>query len=888
MSKALELAKFGRETPPTGVVVGDSDAQTLSSKTFSDGPVFSSGTANGIPYLNGSKVFTTGSALVFDGTNFGVGIASPAAKLHVNVAGDNETTIARFGVTSAGSVVSQFKVLADPTGSLVKFDATGSVSNGYQFLTGGGFRAQLNSFGYFSLGTVNATEVLTVSNTNYEALGLYRNLDYNSVGANGVRMYFGGFVGSTATRTAFLDATMMTATTGRLALGVLIGGTLTEALRIETNGSVRIGGTFAAQSASAEKLTVDGVSSQAATLSNSSDSYGTVYLKNRSTTAATIQPYLYFNDGSGANRGGFGVKYTDASVHQFAQGGINWYVGSAGFSGLAATLTSTGLGIGTALPGANLEIAAGGPQLILNANTQGTNVKKVRLGASNNVAGDFVISAINDDNSFKNYMLHITNSGNVGIGTTNAASKLEVVTSTAGAHNLRIYNSSNDASSYSQLQMESSAGNFYMFKQSATSTGYGGAGSINLYSAGAYPMNFWTNSTEAMRITSDRNIAIGTTANTAQKLNVNGAIWLLGNDDANYSTVISARYDSSNSFTMQTRLNSGTMSEFLALYSQGGGSAPRLSLTPNGWPVVIGSTTSARASSKLDIRGDIMTLGSNGSYYATIDYNAGLGLLSLAAESGGAIRFLSGTAERLRIAANGTLISAQHQIRSYVNSGTLHEFTIESSSQTNGGYLKILNDGAVGGVRGIRLGVHGNGSTPDSGNTDVLVVTDSARVGIGTTSPDAKLTVANNGQSIGTQQTGNGADQGTAQFLRVVKLCPSVSSNNKLIIPFVSQGSLNSNTVCRVMGHNAAYNTSAPQGFEITFAVGHLNAMYSFSYWGAGGNAVSAAVVGQTVEITFSSSYNIAYATSGGVFITLEYMTNFQNFSIDVPNVRLN
>lgn len=39
-------------------------------KTFSSNPILSSGTANGISYLNGSKVVTTGSALTFDGTNF--------------------------------------------------------------------------------------------------------------------------------------------------------------------------------------------------------------------------------------------------------------------------------------------------------------------------------------------------------------------------------------------------------------------------------------------------------------------------------------------------------------------------------------------------------------------------------------------------------------------------------------------------------------------------------------------------------------------------------------------------------------------------------------------------------------------------------------------------
>ena len=36
----------------------------------------SAGTANGVPYLNGSKVLTTGSALVFDGTNLGLGAPS--------------------------------------------------------------------------------------------------------------------------------------------------------------------------------------------------------------------------------------------------------------------------------------------------------------------------------------------------------------------------------------------------------------------------------------------------------------------------------------------------------------------------------------------------------------------------------------------------------------------------------------------------------------------------------------------------------------------------------------------------------------------------------------------------------------------------------------------
>jgi hypothetical protein len=55
--------------------------------TLTANPVLSAGTANGVPYLNGSKVVTSGSALTFDGTNLGVGGTASGAKLHVMSAG---------------------------------------------------------------------------------------------------------------------------------------------------------------------------------------------------------------------------------------------------------------------------------------------------------------------------------------------------------------------------------------------------------------------------------------------------------------------------------------------------------------------------------------------------------------------------------------------------------------------------------------------------------------------------------------------------------------------------------------------------------------------------------------------------------------------------------
>jgi hypothetical protein len=65
----------------------DSSAGTAGSKKITVGQyqqaAYSAGTANGVMYLNGSNVVTTGSGLTFDGSNLGIGTSSPGAKLDV-------------------------------------------------------------------------------------------------------------------------------------------------------------------------------------------------------------------------------------------------------------------------------------------------------------------------------------------------------------------------------------------------------------------------------------------------------------------------------------------------------------------------------------------------------------------------------------------------------------------------------------------------------------------------------------------------------------------------------------------------------------------------------------------------------------------------------------
>jgi len=101
---AVQLVGAG---PTTGVTIANG-ARTVVAWNGSDFVEVSSpssiilpgGTANGVLYLNGSKVVTSGSALTFDGTNLGVGVASPTFKLQI--AGANSSS-GGINITGTGT-----------------------------------------------------------------------------------------------------------------------------------------------------------------------------------------------------------------------------------------------------------------------------------------------------------------------------------------------------------------------------------------------------------------------------------------------------------------------------------------------------------------------------------------------------------------------------------------------------------------------------------------------------------------------------------------------------------------------------------------------------------------------------------------------------------------
>ena len=147
----------------TDTLVGKATTDTLTNKTLTtpsvSSPTISDGTANGVPYLNGSKVLTTGSALVFDGTNLGVGV-SPASDgaIHVHRAGASFPTIKITNGTTGTANLDGFDLICGSGGEAYVYNRE---AQPLLFGTSNTERARFNSTGalVFAGGTTSANGI---------------------------------------------------------------------------------------------------------------------------------------------------------------------------------------------------------------------------------------------------------------------------------------------------------------------------------------------------------------------------------------------------------------------------------------------------------------------------------------------------------------------------------------------------------------------------------------------------------------------------------------------------------------------------------------------------------------------------------------------------------
>jgi hypothetical protein len=181
--------------------------------------------------------------------------------------------------------------------------------------------------------------------------------------------------------------------------------------------------------------------------------------------------------------------------------------------------SSGNVGIGTSSP----RLVAGYRTLALDNTTGSTldwNVNGTRtfsifaysgnIGLQGPTAADISITTNNTER------MRITSAGDVGIGTSSPDAGYQLDVGNKGR--VRLNPSTGTSAVY--LNANNTGGSFYIGRESSTGSDFATtAYSSVLYSTGAYPMSFWTNATERMRIDSSGNVGIGT-ASPAYRLDV--------------------------------------------------------------------------------------------------------------------------------------------------------------------------------------------------------------------------------------------------------------------------------------------------------------------------------------------------------------------------------
>jgi hypothetical protein len=477
----------------TGAVSGVTDL------TASGAVTLSGGTANGVAYLNGSKVLTTGSALTFNGTALVLNTPSTGLSgvLTTNGTANLGLYVTGTGYSYAGASANEAWLYAANTTNI------GSDGNfPIKFLSNNSEQMRLTSTG-LGIGTSSPSYPLHVNATGNGTKARFTN------GTTTLDLYCGGtevYTGTAGSSTSWAYATANTYIAG------YVNGT--ERMRIDSSGNVGIG-----TSSPNTKLQVSG---------NAVIGDGTIGAPASGyQLRITNDSSEYYDFGRSASTGYFTINASQASPYR----GFNWSYGGTA----QMTLDSSGnLGLGVTPVSQNGKVfhidgGAGAADIRLTNNATGSAINNgglLTLSGSDiylwNLENNILSFGTNNTERAR-----ITSGGDVGIGTSSPLTKLDVVgtitssnpTNTVGQTAdvvLNTYNTNfgptNTATLQSVLNNTTTGENDFFIKQFNHISGSTSEIVLKASSGSSGFVSLYTANTERARITSGGDLLVGTTS----------------------------------------------------------------------------------------------------------------------------------------------------------------------------------------------------------------------------------------------------------------------------------------------------------------------------------------------------------------------------------------